>query len=91
MKAFPNPTLSDTQNNSPETLNDRDEYGMDLRDYFAAHAPNPDENYITMHQSMDHNRNPNNDPDKHKRRSKIQIIAEYKFEYADAMMKAREK
>lgn len=36
MKAFPNPTLSDTENNSPETLNDRDEYGMDLRDYFAA-------------------------------------------------------
>ena len=38
MKAFPNPTLSDTQNNSAENLNNESLYGMDLRDYFAAKA-----------------------------------------------------
>ena len=38
MKAFPNPTLSDTQNNSAERLNDDSQYGMDLRDYFAGLA-----------------------------------------------------
>lgn len=38
MKVFPNPTLADTQNNSTERLNNPDEYGMSLRDYFAAKA-----------------------------------------------------
>ena len=38
MKAFPNPTLSDTQNNSAENLNNESLYGMDLRDFFAAKA-----------------------------------------------------
>ena len=38
MKAFPNPTLADTQNNSTERLNNSDEYGLDIRDYFAAKA-----------------------------------------------------
>ena len=38
MKAFPDPRLSDTQNNSSESLNNPDLRGMDLRDYFAGLA-----------------------------------------------------
>lgn len=36
MKAFPNPTLSDPTNCSPETINDDSQYGLTVRDYFAA-------------------------------------------------------
>ena len=38
MKAFPDPRLSDTQNNSSKSLNNPDLRGMDLRDYFAGQA-----------------------------------------------------
>lgn len=38
MKAFPNPTLSDTENSTIDMLTDDSQYGMDLRDYFAGLA-----------------------------------------------------
>jgi hypothetical protein len=38
MKLFPNPTITDPKNVNPETLNNADNYGADLRDYFAGCA-----------------------------------------------------
>lgn len=38
MNAFPNPTLRDPQSCSEHLLNDDNQYGMTLRDYFAAKA-----------------------------------------------------
>ena len=64
--------------------------GMTLRDYFAAHAPEPSEAWISVQRWIDRNRNPHNEPHKPAPRDDFQLIAEYKFAHADAMLKARE-
>lgn len=66
--------------------------GMSLRDYFAAHAPEPSEDEIGRQVSIDRSRNPYNEgPPKPKIRERYEIIAYLKFRYADAMLKEREK
>jgi len=74
---------------NPEQGGDHVE-GMTLRDYFAAHAPEPSEAWISVQRGIDRNRNPHNEPHKPAPRDDFQLIAEYKFAHADAMVKARE-
>ena len=64
--------------------------GMTLRDYFASKAPEPSEAWISVQRGIDRNRNPHNEPHKPAPRDDFQLIAEYKFAHADAMIKARE-
>lgn len=67
-----------------------DEYsGMTLRDYFAIRAPAPTDDYIKMQLQKDKNKNPHNDSYKPKIRSRVEIICDWNFEYADAMLKSR--
>lgn len=74
---------------SPDGIYD----GMTLRDWFATHAPAPTENQIKNQMEYDVARNPHNEyrnclP---ARRSRSEIIADFAYEYADSMMKARNK
>lgn len=71
---------------SPET---HDDPGITLRDWFATFAPQPDESVIAVHERSDAARNPHNDSHKPKRRSRAEIIAKLRYEYADAMLAAR--
>jgi hypothetical protein len=74
---------------------DPDDYipfpGMSLRDYFAAHAPQPTDALIMMERQSDRHRNPHNDSRKPKIRTETEIIASLKYEYADAMIAERER
>lgn len=65
--------------------------GASLRDLFACHAPEPSENYVLMQMECDRAKNPHNDNyhNSHKIRSEIEIRAEFRFAYADAMLEAR--
>lgn len=65
--------------------------GMDLRDYFAIRAPLPTESMMQMEAMRDKNRNPYNESHKPKLRSNYEIMADLAYEYADAMLEAREK
>lgn len=65
--------------------------GMTLRDYFAATAPMPSDDWIRMQTQHDHTKNPYNESHKPKLRSTLEIISSYKFEYADAMLAERAK
>lgn len=65
--------------------------GMNLRDYFAIHAPEPDENDLQSERRRDQTKNPHNDPHKPRIRSDLEIRTQLRYEYADAMMKARGK
>lgn len=64
--------------------------GMTLRDYFAIRAPECPASYISTQQGIDHQKNPHNDSYKPKLRSTLEIIACWNYEYADAMLEARE-
>lgn len=64
--------------------------GMELRDWFATFAPEPSSKYITQQMESDRAANPHNDYHKTKRRSRLEIIADAKYAYADAMMARRE-
>lgn len=87
MKAFPNPTLADTQNNSSERLNNPDEYGLDLRDYFAATAPPDDVRAIAA--DIVHEKNQDRDFTDYIHVD-YKMICRARFIYADQMMEARE-
>lgn len=63
--------------------------GLSVRDWFAAHAPEPSQDYLDMEYQLDRHRNPHNDPHKPQSRSPLQIKAQYRFAYADAMLAAR--
>lgn len=65
------------------------EEGMDLRDYFAIRAPEPSKEYIEHQGEIDRLRNPHGDNYKPPRRSTLEIITQYKYQYADVMMEAR--
>jgi hypothetical protein len=65
--------------------------GMSLRQWYATHAPQPTEGDIDVQRKYDRNRNPHNDSYKPPLRSRIEIIADLAFEYADAMIKAGSK
>jgi hypothetical protein len=64
--------------------------GMSLRDWFAGKSSEPPQWWIDSMQSMDKARNPYNDPHKPAPRSVFQLIAEWKWANADAMLAARE-
>jgi hypothetical protein len=64
--------------------------GMSLRDWFAAMAPKPPRWRIKLESNMDRSRNPHNDSYKPKIRGEFEIEADLRFEFADAMLKARE-
>ena len=56
------------------------------------HAPEPTEDYIKTQQQLDKNRNPYNDgPPKPKLRDRIEIIIDFKVEYANMALDARNK
>jgi hypothetical protein len=66
--------------------------GMTLRDYFAAHSPEPHEQEVEM--VMDNNRmlNPHNDgPPKPRRLERREVVARLRYRNADAMLAEREK
>lgn len=63
---------------------------LTIRDHFAA-AHNPDPKDIQLERERDRNLNPYNDSYRPKLRSTLEIICDLKFEYADAMLKARTK
>lgn len=54
----------------------------------AANAPNPTKDHIQMQQRFDMSRNPHNDgPPKPPLRSEAEIVADYKLEMAETLMK----
>lgn len=63
--------------------------GMTLRDWFATHAPMPTKDEIDMQCNFDGAKNPHNDSYKPPLRERHEIIADLKYRYADAMLKAR--
>ena len=65
------------------------EPGMDLRDWFATFAPEPSDEAITLRERADIARNPHNDSHKPRRRSREEIVAQLRYERADAMLAAR--
>lgn len=65
--------------------------GMTLRDYFAAHAPQPSQEAINTEIRLDKARNPYNEPHKPRLRDQAEIIAHLRYEYADAMLAERAK
>lgn len=57
----------------------------------VANAPNPPEQHIETQHRMDQYANPHNDPPPKKpRRSREEIVAEYKIAHARVLMKAAE-
>lgn len=65
--------------------------GMTLRDWFATHAPEPTETQMQNQRSYDRGRNPHNDSYKPPLRSDNQIRAQLAYQYADAMLSARQE
>jgi hypothetical protein len=65
--------------------------GMSLRDWFAGEAPEPPEWWFIQQTAEDRRINPHNDPHKTTPRSTLQLIAEWKYLYADAMIAQRKK
>lgn len=64
--------------------------GVSMRDYFAIRAPEPTKETMDMERLRDRNRNPYNDSYKPPIRSDMEIRCALAYEYADAMIKARE-
>lgn len=65
--------------------------GMTLRDYFAIRAPEPSAAYVNAEVERDRLANPHGDNYKPARRSLLEIVAGYRYAYADAMLAEREK
>lgn len=65
--------------------------GMSLRDYFAAHAPEPSIEVVATERGIDRSRNPHNDSYKPPLRSDPEIRAYLRYRHADAMLAEREK
>lgn len=65
--------------------------GMELRHWFATFAPEPTEEELKHQFEVDRARNPHGDSYKSPRRSKLEVIADLKYAYADAMVRASEK
>lgn len=62
-----------------------------LRDWFAAVAPEPDNDDIKTEMMLDNNKNPYNEGHKPQPRTRMEIIADLRYKFADAMIKARSK
>lgn len=65
--------------------------GMTLRDWFAAFAPQPSDDLVSSHERVDIARNPHNDSYKPRRRTRAEIAAQLRYEFADAMLAARQE
>ena len=65
--------------------------GMTLRDYLAAHAPEPSLDWLRLQMAHDKSMNPYNDSYKPPIRTEVELCAEYKYQYADAMLTERLK
>ena len=65
--------------------------GLSRRDWFATFAPLPSEDAVKFHLEHDRAANPHGDSYKPSRRTVIEIIADLRFEYADAMIEAARK
>lgn len=63
--------------------------GMTLRDWFAGVLSQPSEEAVQTQQSLDRGRNPHNDSYKPALRTRDQIVAELRYQQADAMLAAR--
>lgn len=59
---------------------------MQARHRFAALAPEPTKDQIEFEGERDRLANPHGDTYKPRRRSRMEIIADLRFQYADAMM-----
>jgi hypothetical protein len=64
---------------------------LTLRDHFAIHAPSPPVDYVEMQMRFDRNRNPYNDSYKPPLRTSEEILAEWRYQWADLMLKVRSK
>lgn len=62
-----------------------------LRDYFVARVPEAPKCWVDYQKTLDHNRNPFNEPHKPWVRDELEIRADFAFAWADALLKAREK
>lgn len=60
--------------------------GMHLREWFATFAPQPTPEEITNEMERDKMKNPHGDTYKPQRRSRLEIIADLRYGYADAMI-----
>ena len=91
--AFPSKTIKRVQTGAGGFVEvfDEDTFhpGMSLRQYFAIHAPEPGEHAISAKMQIDRNRDPHND--RGLIRSRMEIIAALRYEYADAMIAEGEK
>jgi hypothetical protein len=65
--------------------------GMTLRDYFAAHAPQPSVSDIEKQYMFDKANNPYNEPHRPKLRDTVEIVADLRYRYADNMLAARRR
>lgn len=65
--------------------------GVTLRDWFATHAPTPTDQELNRQCRLDRARNPHNEPCKPKIRETVEIMADLAYEYADAMLRARQQ
>jgi hypothetical protein len=83
--------MHDVQWNGERTVDHMTLGGMSLRDYFAIRAPEPTPEYITSEGERDRLANPHGDSYKPARRSRLEIIAGYRYAYADAMLAQRSK
>lgn len=66
-------------------------YGMSLRDYFAIRVPEPTKDEIDQQFRNDQTANPHGDTYKQKRRSRLEIISDLRYAYADAMITGRKQ
>lgn len=65
--------------------------GLTLLEWYATFAPEPDPSDVAEEYERDKTANPHGDSYKPKRRGKAEIIADLKFQYAEAMVKASEQ
>ena len=62
---------------------------LSLLDIFAVFSPEPTEDYIERQKEYDKSRNPHNDSYKPLQRTTLEIIADFKWEYANIMIMRR--
>ena len=65
--------------------------GLSIRDWFAGQALEPPESWLRMMREVDRARNPHNDSYKPSPRTDFQLVAEWKYAHADAMIAERNK
>ena len=65
--------------------------GMSLRDYFAAHAPEPSAEDVSTVQRREQIANPHNDSYKPRRHDVLDIRCALRYAFADAMLAARSR